>query len=141
MFSQSATHSRLVTPRRRRTDDIGEAIRARRDELGWTQSQLAAAIGVEDLSVRNWEVGRHRPRDRHLKRLGEVLGLELLTSDLRALVTVAGSRITVTASMVTCDPGGDAAMKELAAAFQELAAERGWLYERDDLENRPLADR
>ncbi len=127
MFSQSGPHSRFVMPRRRRTDNLGDAIRARREELGWTQQHLADAVGVEELSVRNWEIGRHRPRTRHLRRLSEVLELDLITRDLRAVVTVAGQPILVTASAhPTLE--GDRAIAAFAAELERLAADAGWTY-------------
>lgn len=40
---------------------IGDAIRAARDAMGWTQAHLARLLEVEAKNINNWESGRHRP--------------------------------------------------------------------------------
>ena len=38
--------------------DIGARIRTAREEQGWTQDQLAEAVGVSRSAVAQWETGR-----------------------------------------------------------------------------------
>lgn len=57
----------------------GEIIRVRREELGWSQEQLAAALGpykVTREAVSQWEHDRTRPRYKRLAKLAEVLNIE-----------------------------------------------------------------
>lgn len=80
----------------------GDKIRTRRQELGWTQDQLAArvqAIGtrqgqpISRSTVQKWENGTHAPL-RHAGALEKVLGIRLseenpdpeLSPDVSALV-------------------------------------------------------
>lgn len=57
-------------------DDAGPVIRRRRQELGWTQAQLAARVGVSPATVMRWELGRNTPA-RHQGALEAVLGIRL----------------------------------------------------------------
>lgn len=54
---------------------------ALRKKKGFTQEELAAALGVSTSAVGNWEAGLRRPRYDTLRRLAEVLGVSL--DDLR----------------------------------------------------------
>ena len=60
---------------------IGERIRAARQDRGWTQEQLADAVGVSRSAVAQWETGRAGQLSGNLARIGEVLsvGIEHLT--------------------------------------------------------------
>ena len=60
---------------------IGERIRAARQERGWTQEQLAEAVGVSRSAVAQWETGRAGQLTGNLSRIAEVLsvGIEHLT--------------------------------------------------------------
>lgn len=51
----------------------GEYIRQLRREYGWTQQQLAAAVGVDVRSVGRWERGENRPPADHLARMMALL--------------------------------------------------------------------
>jgi transcriptional regulator with XRE-family HTH domain len=55
----------------------GENIRARREELGINQYQLAELLGVRQPTVWRWEKGQMEPRRRHKSRLAEVLEAEV----------------------------------------------------------------
>lgn len=44
-----------------------------RHELGMTQAQLAAAIGVSERTVQNWECGRTAPRDAQVKAIEQLV--------------------------------------------------------------------
>jgi transcriptional regulator with XRE-family HTH domain len=59
-----------------RTDDVGARIRRRRQELGLTQEELAAHVGVSARAVIRWEADRNFPT-RHQGRLEAVLGIRL----------------------------------------------------------------
>lgn len=41
------------------SDDIGMFVRMRRERIGWSQEQLAAAADVSLMTVRRWEKGVH----------------------------------------------------------------------------------
>lgn len=60
---------------------IGERIRAARQDRGWTQEQLAEAVGVSRSAVAQWETGRAGQLTGNLSRIAEVLsvGIEHLT--------------------------------------------------------------
>jgi DNA-binding XRE family transcriptional regulator len=52
-----------------------KTIRELRRERGWTQFQLALAVGVQPQTVYLWESGRRNPQVPQLRRLGQVFGL------------------------------------------------------------------
>jgi transcriptional regulator with XRE-family HTH domain len=54
---------------------IGERIRAARQERGWTQEQLAEAVGVSRSAVAQWETGRAGQLTGNLSRIAEVLSV------------------------------------------------------------------
>ena len=81
--------------------EMGIRIRDVRRERGWTQDQLANAVGVSRSAVAQWETGRSGQVGSTLTRLAEVLGVSpdylllgssasdrapLLTGDEMALV-------------------------------------------------------
>ena len=55
--------------------DIGARIRAAREEQGWTQDQLAAAVGVSRSAVAQWETGRAGQVTTNLTRVASALGV------------------------------------------------------------------
>ncbi|NHC15658.1 helix-turn-helix transcriptional regulator [Motilibacter deserti] len=55
---------------------IGEAVKIRREELGWGQEELARRVGVGQQTVSRWEHGLAGPRREHVARLADALGLE-----------------------------------------------------------------
>ena len=55
--------------------EIGTRIRAARQELGWTQDQLAAAVGVSRSAVAQWETGRAGQITGNLTRVSSALGI------------------------------------------------------------------
>lgn len=57
-------------------DSIGSLIRSRRHELGLSQEQAAAAIGVNPWTVLLWEQGRYAPTPRFYPGLIRLLGRE-----------------------------------------------------------------
>ena len=53
--------------------EIGARIRAARVDRGWTQDQLAAAVGVSRSAVAQWETGRAGQITGNLTRIAAVL--------------------------------------------------------------------
>jgi DNA-binding XRE family transcriptional regulator len=52
-----------------------KTIRELRRERGWTQFQLALAIGVQPQTIYLWESGRRQPQVFQMRNLGEVFGI------------------------------------------------------------------
>lgn len=52
-----------------------KTIRQLRLERGWTQFELALAVGVQPQTVYLWESGRRLPQVPQMRRLGAVFGL------------------------------------------------------------------
>ena len=52
-----------------------KTIRALRQERGWTQFELALAVGVQPQTVYLWESGRRLPQVQQMRKLGEVFEL------------------------------------------------------------------
>ena len=55
--------------------DIGARIRTAREEQGWTQDQLAAAVGVSRSAVAQWETRRAGQVTTNLTRVASTLGV------------------------------------------------------------------
>jgi transcriptional regulator with XRE-family HTH domain len=49
--------------------DDPRSIKALRRDRGWTQSQLAAKLGTDAVTISRWERGRSRPRRSAVERL------------------------------------------------------------------------
>jgi ribosome-binding protein aMBF1 (putative translation factor) len=60
--------------------ELAEAIRARREELGWSQRQLAERAGMTQPGVARFEAGGTTPTLPLLERLASALGLTLIIS-------------------------------------------------------------
>jgi len=60
--------------------ELAEAIRARREELGWSQRQLAEQAGMTQPGVARFEAGGTTPTLPLLERLASALGLTLTIS-------------------------------------------------------------
>ena len=56
-------------------DMLGDEIRRRREEKGWTQEQLAAKVGVTYGAVQQWEKNKTAPKRSRLARVCKVLGI------------------------------------------------------------------
>lgn len=70
-------------------EELGKAIRVRREALGLTQAQLGARIELSRTSVTNLECGRQRLLIDQFCRLAEVLGCE--REELLAAAVAAAS--------------------------------------------------
>jgi HTH-type transcriptional regulator / antitoxin HipB len=57
--------------------ELAEAIRSRREELGWSQRQLAERAGMTQPGVARFEAGGTTPTLPLLERLAAALGLTL----------------------------------------------------------------
>lgn len=55
--------------------DIGARIRTAREDQGWTQDQLAEAVGVSRSAVAQWETGRAGQVTTNLTRVAGALGV------------------------------------------------------------------
>lgn len=55
----------------------GELVRGRREELGWSQSQLAEAAGTGQAMISRIESGRVNPTIDMVKRLAQAMHAEL----------------------------------------------------------------
>lgn len=60
--------------------ELAEAIRSRREELGWSQRQLAEHAGMTQPGVARFEAGGTTPTLPLLERLATALGLTLTVS-------------------------------------------------------------
>jgi HTH-type transcriptional regulator / antitoxin HipB len=60
--------------------ELAEAIRARREELGWSQRQLAERAGMTQPGIARFEAGGTTPTLPLLERLAAALGLTLQVS-------------------------------------------------------------
>jgi HTH-type transcriptional regulator/antitoxin HipB len=57
--------------------ELAEAVRSRREELGWSQRQLAERAGMTQPGVARFEAGGTTPTIPVLERLASALGLQL----------------------------------------------------------------
>jgi HTH-type transcriptional regulator / antitoxin HipB len=67
--------------------ELAEAVRTRREELGWSQRQLAERAGMSQPGIARFEAGGTNPTLPLLERLAAALGLTLTVS-----LTPAGRR-------------------------------------------------
>ena len=54
-------------------ESIGQRIKRRRREMNFTQQQVADAVGVNRVTVTNWEKGDTNPKGKNLSRLAQTL--------------------------------------------------------------------
>jgi len=57
-----------------KASQIMTTIDALRRERGWTQFELALAVGVQPQTVYLWESGRRQPKVSQMRKLGQVFG-------------------------------------------------------------------
>jgi HTH-type transcriptional regulator / antitoxin HipB len=60
--------------------ELAEAVRVRREELGWSQRQLAERAGMTQPGIARFEAGGTNPTLPLLERLAAALGLTLTVS-------------------------------------------------------------
>jgi transcriptional regulator with XRE-family HTH domain len=79
------------------TNQLGEAVKSRRESLGLTQRSLAQKLGVEASHVAFIEGGRRRPSLKLVARIADTLGLDrqnvliIAHPEAKAFVTEVGS--------------------------------------------------
>ncbi len=69
------TQNNHTAPRHTNNSPIARA----RLSKGWTQAQLADAIGVRHQQIGLWETGRRNPKKEALMRIGKALGVDWTT--------------------------------------------------------------
>jgi HTH-type transcriptional regulator/antitoxin HipB len=57
--------------------ELGESVRIRREELGWSQRQLSERAGMTQPGIARFEAGGTTPTIPVLERLASALGLRL----------------------------------------------------------------
>jgi len=58
---------------------LGERIKKWRLEQGLFQRDLAKIIGVDEMTIVNWEKGKTKPTNKSLERLQKLLGVESIS--------------------------------------------------------------
>ncbi len=58
--------------------DLAQELRQRREQLGVTQEYLAELSGVGLRTIKSFESGKANPRLETMKKLSDVLGMELI---------------------------------------------------------------
>ncbi|RZM12337.1 MAG: XRE family transcriptional regulator [Pedobacter sp.] len=61
-------------------EELGKRIRQRREELGWTQDDLAQKFPLKSgkQTISRWESGKHEPGLADIKRLAELLDVTII---------------------------------------------------------------
>jgi ribosome-binding protein aMBF1 (putative translation factor) len=72
--------------------DLGEAVRARREELGWSQTRLAERAGMRQPAIARFEAGGTTPTLPVLERIAVALGLRL-SVELKAVPEAATVKV------------------------------------------------
>ena len=57
---------------------FGKYLRVERARRGWTQAEAAAAFGVKQSTVSDWELNNRMPPLRRLRNVATVLGCSVL---------------------------------------------------------------
>jgi len=73
-----STRQKRGRPARPARTALGRELRRQRVARGWSQEDLAEAIGASQAMVSNWELGRHVPDLGHLASLANVYGMDML---------------------------------------------------------------
>ena len=84
------------TPKETGADRFGRHLRALRDARGWTQTELAKAVGIDRSMIGNYELGLHYPPIPTLVKLAKALDTtvdRLLGTDERKLDDIQDRRL------------------------------------------------
>ena len=113
--------------------DLGEKIRAHRDELGLTQAELADKLGLTYSSVSQWESGRATPRTPILRQLADLFNTtvaDLMGEDATEAAISGTSRMVPLLGFAhmgePCDEGNLADEVEVPASIAD-AHPRGFM--------------
>ena len=104
-----------------------KTIRVLRRERGWTQFELALAVGVQPQTIYLWESGRRLPQVPQVRKLGEVFGMCSDDIDLEPLVNrrrTASHQTRVNRRQGEPVPGRTPAERALTHGDEEPAARR-----------------
>jgi transcriptional regulator with XRE-family HTH domain len=86
---------------------LNTSLRELRKHHGWTQAEVAEALGVIDLTVRRWEQGQAMPSAYHVKKLCDLFGKspeELGLLQLRKHLDACGKLPAVSSSRSEAEP-------------------------------------
>ncbi len=86
---------------------LNTSLRELRKQRGWTQAELAEALGVTDLTVRRWELGQTTPSVYHVKKLCDLFGKspeELGLLQQRQSVRACGKELAVSSLHFKTEP-------------------------------------
>ena len=103
---------------------FGEALAEALTVRGWTQRELADALGITQSAISAWKYGNAEPAPVTVFRIERVLGVEpgTLSVHLGFLPLGAGSAEVSFDAVVACDPRLDEqARRVLRATYRELA--------------------
>jgi transcriptional regulator with XRE-family HTH domain len=87
---------------------LNTSLRELRKQRGWTQAEVAQALGVIDLTVRRWEQGQATPSAYHVKKLCDLFGKspeELGLLQQRQPLDACGKLPAVLSSHLEAEPG------------------------------------
>jgi DNA-binding XRE family transcriptional regulator len=87
-----------------------KAIRALRQEQGWTQFELALRVGVQPQAVYLWESGRRVPQVPQMRKLGQLFGIcsdEIILEPVSDPSTVLGHQARARRHWGERTPGRD----------------------------------
>ncbi len=104
-----------------------KTIRELRHERGWTQFELALAVGVQPQTIYLWESGRRLPQVPQVRKLGDVFGMCSDDIDLEPLVNRRRTALHQTRSTRRPGeplPGRTPAGRALTHGGEEPAARR-----------------
>lgn len=58
--------------------DIGKRIKVTRMKKGLTQAQLGKLLGIKEIGIRQYEIGRNKPREERLIQIANALDIDYL---------------------------------------------------------------
>ena len=106
--------------------EIGARIRSAREDQGWTQDQLAEAVGVSRSAVAQWETGRAGQVTTNLTRVAAALGVGveylMYGTDARAAgKAYSGDELAILRLYRECSPDDRQLLLRAARRLAKLA--------------------
>jgi transcriptional regulator with XRE-family HTH domain len=98
-------------------------IRSAREAKGWTQADLAAAVGVARETVGNWETGSSTPRN-SLARIQNMLEVDLGAGPVGGPAHTSQTRVLLDLPNEVTEGLGALEIEEITAAARLAAFER-----------------